>query len=49
MLRYNYHYIAIEIAKFLRLDIKKDIYVHWACCKIEKKEDDVKIILDIRN
>ncbi|EAR89272.2 vps16, amine-terminal region protein (macronuclear) [Tetrahymena thermophila SB210] len=49
LLRYNYHYIAIEISKFLRLDIKKEIYIHWACCKIEKNEDDSKIINDIKN
>ncbi|KAL4463709.1 hypothetical protein ABPG72_006524 [Tetrahymena utriculariae] len=49
LLRYNYHYIAIEISKFLRLDIQKEIYVHWACCKIEKNEDDSKIINDIKN
>ncbi|KAL4496235.1 hypothetical protein ABPG72_012972 [Tetrahymena utriculariae] len=49
LLRYNYNYIAIEISKFLRLEIQKEIYIHSACCKIEKNEDDSKIINDIKN
>lgn len=50
MLRYNYHYIALEVLKFLHLDeLKGGIYVHWAGCQIEKNESDSVICEAISN
>ncbi|CAD8176545.1 unnamed protein product [Paramecium octaurelia] len=42
MLRYNLHYLAIEISRFLKFQIKQKstIYTHWACCKVDSQMDD---------
>jgi len=42
MLRYNLHYLANEITKYLNFNIKLRslIYTHWACCRVESNDDD---------
>ena len=42
LLRYRAHWLAFEICKYLDLSPKKisQIYVHWACCKVECNESD---------
>ncbi|CAD8149295.1 unnamed protein product [Paramecium octaurelia] len=42
LLRYNLHYLAVEVSNFLKFQIKQraSIYTHWACRKVEVQEDD---------
>jgi len=37
LLRYNLHYLAYEVAKYVKfpMKIRSHIYTHWACCKVE--------------
>ena len=42
MLRYNLHYLATEVCRYLEYSstLKEEVYVHWACCKVESIELD---------
>lgn len=50
LLRYNLHYLAFEVFKYLRKSQKFriQIYTHWACCKVENQEDEQSICEDIK-
>ncbi|CAD8088100.1 unnamed protein product [Paramecium sonneborni] len=45
LLKYNLHYLVIEISRFLKYQIKQKstIYTHWACCKVESQQDDEQL------
>ena len=45
LLRYRLHELAFKICKHLNLNqnIRSQIYVHWACCKVESPESDEQL------
>ena len=50
LLRYNLHYLAFEIFRYLKKSQKFriQIYTHWACCKVESEQDEESICQDIK-
>ena len=49
-MRYNLHYLAFEIFRFLKksLSFRVQIYTHWALCKIQSGDSDDNICMDIK-
>lgn len=43
------HYKAIEITKseLFHPKLRAQIYIHWACCKVEKSELETDSLYDI--
>jgi len=41
LLRYQEHYLAFEIYKYLKKDqnFRVKIYTDWACCKVQNQEE----------
>ncbi|KAM3144242.1 hypothetical protein pb186bvf_003704 [Paramecium bursaria] len=50
MLRYNLHYLAVEVTRYLKFQPKyrSQIYTHWACCKVQTQIDDETLSQQIK-